>query len=162
METRKIREGRRRAGGVLRRARARALGAPPLVALTGALTASASQSWWHEAPLRVEVHDHAFRRASANAIGCEVRIRLYFDAPAEKYAEPVAERNHYRFLAELKLSGGHRFVSPVFGNTQPGARVMSFSHDSQFDGCWAERPRKLRKVDVHACRGVGCVPHGFD
>jgi hypothetical protein len=136
-----------------------------LIGLAGCLgvgLAQARSDWWHEAPLGVKVHEHAFHRVTANNHQCVVRVRLYFDAPHAQYRDSEPKRNWYRFLAEIKLSGGHRFVSEPFSNSEPGPRVFAFSYDSQFDGCWAEQERKLRKVDVHACRGQGCVPHGFD
>ena len=122
----------------------------------------AKSAWWDSAQLGVKAHEHAFHRVSANGVGCAVRVRLYFDAPHESYREPAASRNHYRFRAELKLSGGKRVVSEVFHNTEAGPRVFAFSHDSGSDGCWAEEERKLRKVDVHACRGERCTPQNFE
>jgi hypothetical protein len=127
-----------------------------------ALPALARSSWWDEARIQVQVHDHHFQRVTANAIGCSVRVRLYFDAPSSAYGEPAPERNHYRFIAQVTLSEGQRFVSEVFDNSEAGARVFAFSHDSASQGCWAEREHTLRKVDVHACRGAGCEPHSFD
>ncbi|HVZ37532.1 MAG TPA: hypothetical protein VG963_34160, partial [Polyangiaceae bacterium] len=105
--------------------------------------------------------DHVFERAMVNDAGCAVRARLYFEAPAEAYREPDAARNHYRFLAEIKLTGGHKFVSEVFDNGEPGARVFAFSHDTTSEGCWAAEEHQLRKVDVHACRGALCKPQRF-
>lgn len=119
------------------------------------------QQWRHEAALSLTVHEHSFRRAVASASSCEVEVRLHFDAPATAYAEPVSERNHYRFVAQIKLSGGKSFLSPVLSNSKPGPRVISFRHDSGGQGCWAESRRKLRKVDVRACRGEGCTPRAF-
>jgi hypothetical protein len=124
--------------------------------------ALAKSAWWDEATLRVTVHEHAFHRVTANAIGCSVRVRLYFDAPASRYGEPLPERNHYRFSAQVSLSDARTIVSEPFDNTQLGARVMAFSHDTTSQGCWAESEHTLRKVDVHACRGVGCVPEPFE
>lgn len=126
------------------------------------LALAARSTWWHAAPLKVQVHEHAFHRVSANGVGCSVRVRLYFDAPLASYREPAASRNHYRFRAELKLSGGRRVVSDVFQNTEAGARVFAFSHDSRSEGCWAEEEHRLRKVDVHACRGQRCTPENFE
>jgi hypothetical protein len=118
--------------------------------------------WWDTAQVEVKVHEHAFHRVTINRVGCQVRVRLYFDAPQAAYREAAAARNQYRFRAELKLSGGQRFVSDVFDNREAGARVFAFSHDSQSQGCWAEEGRKLRKVDVHACRGDRCTPESFE
>ncbi|HEU4578158.1 MAG TPA: hypothetical protein VFS67_07890 [Polyangiaceae bacterium] len=123
---------------------------------------AAGPIWRDSAELPVKVFDHSFRRVDANDVDCVVRVRLHFDAPAAAYQEPSPVRNHYRFLAEVKLSGGNRFQSEVFSNTEPGARVFAFSHDTALEGCWAKQPLKLRKVDVHACRGAKCVPQKFD
>lgn len=124
--------------------------------------AQAAERWWHEAKLSIKAHDHQFYRVTANSIQCEVRVRLHFDAPLSRYQGAAANENTYRFIAQIKLSGGEKFVSKAMRNREPGPRVFSFSHDSQFDGCWAERPHRLRKVNVHSCRGAQCVPRGFD
>lgn len=125
-------------------------------------TAVAAASWWHEAPLKVKAHDHQFYRVTANAIGCEVRVRLHLDAPAERYRDSEPSLNHYRFVAQLKMSGGDKFVSKVLNNRQPGPRVFSFTHDSQLDGCWAQQPKRIRKVNIHSCHGPRCKPRGFN
>ncbi len=123
---------------------------------------AAPSAWWDGASIAVKVHDHAFHKVSANAIGCEVRVRLFFEAPAASYSEPAAGRNHYRFRAQIRMSGGHDFESDVFDNSEPGRRVFAFTFDSQMQGCWADETRNLRKVDVHACRGPTCVPKSFE
>jgi hypothetical protein len=128
---------------------------------SGALAWAASANWWDEARLLVQVHEHAFGRVTVNRVGCQLRTRLYFDAPPAAYRDPDSARNHYRFRAELKLSEGQRFVSEVFDNAEVGARVFSFSHDTESQGCWAEQEHKLRKLDVHACRGARCTPEVF-
>jgi hypothetical protein len=133
-----------------------------LASVFAAAPALAKSLWWDEARIGVKVHDHAFNRVTANAIGCTVRVRLHFDAPLAAYQEPAPERNHFRFAAQITLSEGQRFVSEPFDNVEAGARVFAFSHDSGPEGCWAEREHTLRKVDVHACRGVGCVPEPFE
>jgi hypothetical protein len=118
--------------------------------------------WRDSAELPVKVFEHAFRRVDANNVDCLVRVRLHFDAPAAGYQESSPVRNHYRFIAEVKLSGGNHFQSEVFSNTEPGERVFAFSHDTALEGCWAKQPLKLRKVDVHACRGAKCLPQSFE
>lgn len=133
-----------------------------LVLLSAAAPALARSLWWDEATIQVRVHDHRFHRVTANAIGCDVRVRLHFDAPEVSYQEPAPERNHYRFTAQVTLSEGQTFRSEPFSNAEAGARVFAFSHDSSGQGCWAEREHRLRKVDVHACRGKGCVPEPFE
>ena len=137
------------------------LGVAMAVLAIAAQSAAAGAVWRDTANLAVRVFEHAFARATVNDVGCVVRARLYFDAPADGYRESAPERNHYRFLAEVKLSGGHTFVSEPFDNREPGARVFAFSHDTAGEGCWAKEERKLRKVDVHACRGALCVPQRF-
>jgi hypothetical protein len=128
--------------------------APPL--------ALAESGWWDEAKIQVKVHDHVFHRVSANAHGCAVRVRLHFDAPPSAYGEPAPERNHYRFSAQVRFSDGTVFVSEPIDNREAGARVIAFRHDTTEEGCWAEREHTLRKVDVHACRGAGCLPIPFE
>lgn len=124
--------------------------------------ASAAGPVWRDTEqLQVHLFEHAFNRALLNDAGCQVRVRLYFDAPAAGYREPTPARNHYRFIAEVKLSGGQKFVSEVFDNIEPGARVYAFSHDTTSEGCWAAQEHALRKVDVHGCRGALCKPQRF-
>jgi hypothetical protein len=126
-----------------------------------AAPALAAAAWWDEASIRVQVHEHAFHRVTANAIGCLVRVRLYFSAPEAAYADASSERNHYRFRARVLLSDERSFDTEVFDNAVGGARVFAFSHDTGAEGCWAEKQRSLRKVDVHACRGQACLPEPF-
>jgi hypothetical protein len=137
-----------------------ALGVSVFAVVLAAL--GAGPGWWDEGALQIRVHEHAFQRATVNAVGCQVRVRLYFDAPASGYKEAAPERNRYRFRAEVKLSGGQRFVSDSFDNAEAGPRVFAFSHDTTSEGCWADTARKLRKVDVHACRGQRCTPGAFE
>lgn len=133
-----------------------------LSCLAAAAPLAAKSSWWQAAEVGVKVHEHAFHRLSVNGVGCQARVRLYFDAPHAAYADAAEARNHYRFRAEIKLSGGKSFVSEVFRNSEPGPRVFEFSHDTAADGCWADSEHKLRKLDVHACRGARCTPEVFD
>jgi hypothetical protein len=132
-----------------------------LLLAASALPALAA-SWWAEAQVGVRVNEHAFSRVTANGVGCSVRVRLHFAAPAAKYEEPVAQRNHFRFLAMVQLSDGASITSEIFDNAESGARVYAFSHDTAPQGCWAERAHTLRKLDVHACRGERCVPEAFE
>jgi hypothetical protein len=123
---------------------------------------AAGAAWWDRAPLQIVVHNHPFQRVSANGVGCAVRVRLYFDAPLAGYRDPDPARNHYRFRAVVKLSEGKNITSDVFDNAESGMRVFAFSADTQADGCWAESEHKLRKVDVHGCRGERCTPQAFE
>ena len=133
-----------------------------LAASSSLAPAFAAAPWWDEAKLGVRVNDHAFTRVTANGAGCSVRLRLHFEAPPEKYAEPAAERNHFRFRALVLLSDGASIESEIFDNAVPGARAYAFSRDTASEGCWAERSHTLRKLDVHACRGLRCVPEAFE
>lgn len=133
-----------------------------LYCLAAAAPLGAKSSWWEAAEVGVRVHEHAFDRLSANGVGCQVRVRLYFDAPHAAYSDPAEARNQYRFRAQVKLSGGKSFVSETFKNGEPGRRVFEFSHDTEAEGCWAESGYKLRKLDVHACRGARCTPEVFE
>jgi hypothetical protein len=101
--------------------------------------ALAAAAWWDEASIRVQVHEHAFHRVAANAIGCLVRVRLYFNAPEAVYNDASRERNHYRFRASVQLSDERNFSTEVFDNRVGGARVFAFSHDTAAEGCWAEK-----------------------
>lgn len=118
--------------------------------------AAPSSDWWHEANPQITVHEHSFYRVTLNNIGCQLRVRLFVDAPFERYRDEDEARNSYRFQAKLKLAGGRTITSPTFANDAAGLRVFAFTQDSTGEGCWAKEPRKLRKLDVNACRGQGC------
>jgi hypothetical protein len=119
--------------------------------------------WSDEAKIQVKVHDHVFYTAKASADGCTVSVRLQFEAPPSAYSDPAPERNHYRFSAKISFSEGQSFVSErPLDNRAAGARMIAFTQDTTGRGCWAERQHTLRKVDVHACRGAGCVPMPFE
>jgi hypothetical protein len=129
----------------------------------GVHLALAKPVWSDEAKIQVKVHDHVFHTAQANAGGCVVSVRLHFDAPSSAYGDPAPERNHYRFSAMVRFSDGQSVVSDrAIDNREAGARVIAFKQDTTEKGCWAERKHTLRKVDVHACRGAGCVPMPFE
>src|SRR5687767_14494124 len=100
-----------------------------LLSLAAALAAAGSSlaksKWWEAAEMAVKVHEHAFHRVTANGVGCQVRVRLYFDAPHASYRDADTQRNRYRFRAELKFSGGKRFVSEAFDNAEAGPRVFA-------------------------------------
>jgi hypothetical protein len=130
------------------------------LALPGA--ALAASKWWHQVPLNVDVHEHAFHKATANDVDCVVRYRLYFVAPPKQYGDDRNEvRNHYRMRAQVKL-GNHVVLSPEFINSAPGRRVYAFSQDTSAEGCWAKEKQKLWQVNVHACRGSRCRVKPFE
>jgi hypothetical protein len=107
-----------------------------LLAVSAAPPALAAGPVWRDsAQLGLRVFEHSFQRVTANDVGCVVRVRLYFDAPATSYREPAAVRNQYHFIAEVRLSGGNQFLSEVFSNSEPGARVAAFSYDTAPEGC---------------------------
>jgi hypothetical protein len=116
--------------------------------------AAASQ----RAALGVSVHGHQFHRVAVEAVDCELRYKLYFRAPAERY--PSA-RGYYKFKARIKFHGGQSMTSLVFGNAGPGERVYDRTFDTTAEGCWAKQDLKLLGVDVEACRGRGCTPEPF-
>ena len=124
--------------------------------------ATADSSWTDEAKIKVRVHDHVFHTVKASPEGCTMRVRVQFNAPPSAYAEPAPERNHYRFLIKVIFSDNKSVVSPKpIDNRQPGARAVAFEYDTTAEGCWTDGRPSLRKVDVHACRGPGCVPEPF-
>jgi hypothetical protein len=130
--------------------------------LMAPLLALADEGWTDEAKIQVKVHDHVFHTVKTGPTGCVMRVRLQFDAPASAYAEPAPERNHYRFSIKVIFSDGKSIVSPTpIDNRQPGARAIAFKFDTTAEGCWTDGRPSLRKVDVHACRGPGCVPQPF-
>ena len=113
--------------------------------------------WSHEAPLAIQTYEHTFDRVNVSAEGCAVAARLHLDAPAKAYASQVSDDNHYGFVVRIKFSGGKTLISPTLTNETPGRRVLSFRAETG-SACWSSKPHKLRKVDVHACKGKGCTP----
>jgi hypothetical protein len=134
-----------------------------LSALLGvALYSSISFAWNADAPFQASVHDHVFDRAVLSSNDCTVDFALYFTAPSERYENPVATKNYYRFHARLRFEGGHQPRTLVFGNRASGRRVYRTQIDTSADGCWAKSKQKLFGVDVEGCRGRQCRPDEFE
>jgi hypothetical protein len=117
--------------------------------------------WTQRADFETRVHGHAFSRVAVESRGCELTLRLSFDAPEGAYKNESTVRNVYRFHARIKLDNGQSVETPVFQNSAPGARTFVYTKDSKADGCWAKEERQLRAVDVEGCRGAGCKPDPF-
>jgi len=131
------------------------------VAVLGNVALAAEGGWSHEAPVAIETYGHTFERVHASADGCSVAVRLHLQAPEKAYASKFPDDNHYAFVARVKFSGGKTLMSPTLTNSAAGRRVLSFRSKTDAKGCWAGEPHKLRKVDVHACKGKGCTPRPF-
>jgi len=134
------------------------------VAVTVCGTALATDTpWSSEADVSVTVNGHSFHHARVDGNGCNVSVRLLFDAPDKGYSDPKNHvRNYHRFRARIRLAKGQTVTSRVFANTVPGERSYSFEEDTTSAGCWAKEPGKLVKVDVIGCRGEGCDLGSFD
>jgi hypothetical protein len=133
-----------------------------ITVLTGALSLPlAAYGWSQSASFETRVHGHAFSKVTIESRGCELTVRLPFDAPAAAYKFEAASRNIYRFHARIKLDKGHEFETPVFQNSAPGARSYSYVKNTTAEGCWAKDEHQLRAVDVEGCRGGGCKPEAF-
>jgi hypothetical protein len=117
--------------------------------------------WTQHADLETRVHGHAFSRVTIESRGCELTLRISFDAPEAAYKNESTVRNVYRFHTRIKLDNGQSVETPVFQNSAPGARTFVYTKDSTAEACWAKDERQLRAVDVEGCRGAGCKPDPF-
>jgi hypothetical protein len=126
-----------------------------------ALLPVAALAWTQSADIETKVHGHAFSRVMVETKGCELTLRLTFDAPETAYKSESKVRNVFRFHARLQLEGGHTVETPVFQNTSPGARSYVQTKDTTAEACWAKEEHQLRAVDVEGCRGAGCKPDPF-
>jgi hypothetical protein len=120
---------------------------------------STSVAGAEKAEVSVRTHGHRFHHVAFDTSGCTVKYRLFFDAPAEAYANPA--KAHFQFKARLRMQSGKSVVSLIFGNHGGGERVYERDYDTSSEGCWAKEPQKLAGVDVEACRGRGCTPAAF-
>lgn len=134
-------------------------GAPILAAVV--LLPSVALGFRQSAAFETRVHGHAFSNVTVESKGCDVQVRLKFDAPAQGYQHEAAARNIYRFHARINLDKGHSFETPVFQNSVPGERSYAYTKDTTSEGCWAKDEHALRGVDVEGCRGGGCKPEPF-
>jgi hypothetical protein len=120
-----------------------------------------AQAWEFKAPFRAMVHNHQFEAVRMWNEGCELKVRLVFDAPATQYSSSEPARNVHRFRARLRMRDNVMVHSPEFVNRAPGRRAYTFTRDTREGGCWAEQELKLQAVDVEGCRGLGCRVDDF-
>lgn len=125
------------------------------------LTASVAFAWKQDAPLDVAVHHHQFNEIRVTTDGCTIQTILYFDAPEEGYSSRSRNRNHFRFRAKIELSDKKEILSPIFANKAAGKRMYRFKHDTTSNGCWAQEPHKVFRVDVDGCRSQACQIDAF-
>lgn len=126
---------------------------------TVALLASA---WELKAPFTATVNGHQFSEIRISNQDCILEVKLYFDAPADKYQSGAKRRNYHQFRAHLSFADNVMVESLVFGNAEPGKRVYTFTKDTAVGGCWAKTKLKLQGVDVQGCRGRGCRVPPFE
>jgi hypothetical protein len=126
------------------------------VALSLLLLAGSSVAWQATTPFRASVHGHVFDQVKLSGDECVFNARLYFDAPAEAYAERSKVRNHYRFRARITLANGKRFESGLFYSAGPARRAYTVRVNTQAEGCWAKLEQRLLDIDVEGCRGERC------
>ena len=120
-----------------------------------------ADAWTQDQQFGARVHKHEFSRVLITGEGCTVKVRLFFDAPAEAYESETASRNYYRFHARIKLDSEHVLLTGVFHNQTPGAHLFDYQEDTTASGCWAKSESHPRAVDVEGCRGRGCTPAPF-
>src|SRR5260221_13742826 len=118
-------------------------------------------AWTQSADFETHIHGHAFSRVTLETNGCELKVRVLFDAPEAAYKNESPARNFYRFHARIKLDDGRAVETRVFSNSAPGARAYSYVQDTTADACWAKGDHKIRGIDVEGCRGSGCAPDPF-
>ncbi|MFZ5892626.1 MAG: hypothetical protein ACOY0T_16325 [Myxococcota bacterium] len=128
-------------------------------ALATAAVAGSAAAWSQGAEFGVRAHGHSFHKAKIESSDCNLRYRLYFNAPTDAYGS--ASKAHFQFRARIRFASGSSVISPVFGNRGAGERVYERDYDTSSEGCWAKQEQKLLGVDVEACRGRGCTPAPF-
>lgn len=133
-----------------------------IVVSAGLLVPALAFAWTQEQQFAARVHKHEFSRVVLSGEGCIVKVRLFFDAPAEAYKNEIASKNYYRFHARIKLDSEHVLLTQIFHDQTPGAQVFDYQEDTTAHGCWAKSESHARSVDVEGCRGRGCTPAPFD
>jgi hypothetical protein len=132
---------------------------PWLIVAAGAAVSTVALlagAWELKAPFNATVNGHQFSEIQISNQECVLQVKLYFDAPADKYQSGARRRNYHQFRAHLSFADNVMVESEVFGNPAPGKRVYSFTKDTAVGGCWAKQKLKLQGVDVQGCRGIGC------
>ncbi|HEY2409478.1 MAG TPA: hypothetical protein VGI10_25905 [Polyangiaceae bacterium] len=133
-----------------------------VITLIGLLALPALALAWNQvAPFHAKVHGHEFSKALVESDGCSVKLKLYFDAPAERYEPADSLRSFYRFHARLRFDAAPNLITGVFNNAAPGSRMYETTLDASADGCWAKTQHKLEGVDIEGCRNRGCTPENF-
>lgn len=117
--------------------------------------------WSTDTGVNVRVNDHTFDRLIVNAKGCEVSVKIKFDAPSKAYESRAKQRNHYLFRARIKLKDGKELVSELFRSSSAARRTYSQTFDTAPDGCWSEKKHPPIDLDVAACRGKRCKVPDF-
>jgi hypothetical protein len=124
-------------------------------------SSGAALAWSQGADVTVGVHGHAFHRVEVAATDCTLNYRIFFNAPADAYANNAKTRNVYLFRSRIDFADGKSAVVPIFANRGAGERVYDNHFDTTGDGCWAKSAHKLSALKVEACRGDGCTPESF-
>jgi hypothetical protein len=133
-----------------------------IIVSAGLLVPALACAWTHAQQFGARVHKHEFSRVQLTGEGCTVKVRLFFDAPAEAYESETAARNYYRFHARIKLHSERVLLTGVFHNQAPGPHQFDYQEDTTAQGCWAKLESHARAVDVEGCRGRGCTPAPFE
>jgi hypothetical protein len=120
-----------------------------------------ARAWTESANFTTHIHGHEFSRVTLESNGCELKLRVLFEAPEAAYKNESSARNFYRFHARIKLDDGRAVETRVFSNSAPGARAYSYAQDTAADGCWVKAEHKIQGIDVEGCRGAGCKPDAF-
>jgi hypothetical protein len=132
-----------------------------LVANAALFTSALASAWALDVTIGPSSHGHRFERVVLEASDCQLKVRLFFQAPVERYKSEWPQQNYYRFKARLKFAGAEPALTRIFHNTAPGARVYDATLDTTEQGCWAKTAHELRGVDIESCRARGCTPEPF-
>ncbi len=126
------------------------------------LSAAASAAWSSKVSLNAKVHDHRFDRVALSGDGCNVTVKLSFNAPPKAYASKAKNRNSYLFKGRVKLKNGKELVTDVFRSSSPARRGWTQSFDTNADECWGKEKMQAVDVKVVGCRGRHCAVPDFD
>jgi hypothetical protein len=133
----------------------------PLAVAAVIVAPATALAWSQRADFETHIHGHEFSRVTLDSNECELKVRLFFDAPEAAYKNESPARNYYRFHARIKLDDGRGIITRVFYNTAPGARAYTYVDDTKPDSCFAKQEHKIQGVDIEGCRGAGCTPEPF-
>ena len=131
------------------------------VGLASFLVGVQALAWVFEIQFGATVNDHKFHRIKAEGNECALKVKLSFTAPEREYDSRAKNRNYHRFKARVLFQNGKAIVTPVFGNSAPGKRAYTYTHDTSGEACWAKEKTAVKDIDIEGCRARGCKVKEF-